>query len=138
MRGMALIDGRCDGRLGDGILRGQDRRWGRLRLPLQLQLLLHRFLQLPLLFKSPLSAPCRRCLKRIRCGVCLSAAQRSEFSRAPLQASTARGPRAAGRDHRGRLFLPIFFWRSKKSRSAAGTNTRPGHDDSAVVLGHPP
>ena len=34
------------------------------------QLRLQWLLLLPLSFKSPLSAPCRRCLERIRCGVC--------------------------------------------------------------------
>jgi hypothetical protein len=55
-------------------------------------------------------------------------AQRSEFSRALLQASTARAPRVSG----GAFFAYLFFAK-KKIRSAAGTNTRPGHDDSAVV-----
>jgi len=43
-----------------------------------------------------------------------SAAQRSEFSRAPLRASTAREPRAAGRHSRGRLFLPTSFGEAKE------------------------
>src|SRR3954470_20732598 len=49
-----------------------------------------------------------------RCGVCLSEAQRSEFSRAPLRAPTAREPRAAGRHSRGRFFCLSFFGEAKK------------------------
>ena len=64
------------------------------------------------------------------------AAQRSEFSRAPLQASTARGPSRSEGAIIGSPFLAYFFWRSKRSRSPAGANSRPGHDDSAIGLGH--
>ena len=104
-----------------------------LRLRLRLRLLLPLPLGSPSVYRRGVGARSGK-----RCGVCLSVAQRSEFSRAPLRAPTTRGPRAAGRHSRGRLFLPIFFWRSKKSRSPAGANTRPGHDGSAVVLRHPP
>ena len=41
-------------------------------------------------------------------------AQRSEFSRAPLQASTARGPRAAGRDHRVAFSCLLPFGEANK------------------------
>ena len=104
-----------------------------LQLPLPLPLPLPLQLGSPSVYRRGVGARSGK-----RSGVCLSAAQRSEFSRAPLRAPTPRGPRAAGRHSRGRLFLPIFFWRSKKSRSPAGANTRPGHDDSAMWLGHPP
>ena len=57
-----------------------------------------------------------------RCGVCLSEAQRSEFSRAPLRVPTTRAPRAAGRDHRGRLFLVTFFGEAKKVTRLPGRN----------------
>src|SRR5215207_246159 len=69
---------------------------------------------------SPSVAPCRRALKRIRCGVCLSAAQRSEFRRAPLQGPAARGPRAAGRYSRGRLFLVPYFGEAKEGTRPPG------------------
>ena len=81
----------------------------RLRLPLLLLLLL--------LFGSP--SVYRRdgdARSGKRCGVCLSATQRSEFSRAPLRASTAREPRAAGRDHRVAFFAPLFWRRKKEGR----------------------
>jgi hypothetical protein len=52
----------------------------------------------------------------------LSAAKRSEFSRAPLRVSTARAPRVAGRDHRGRLFLVTFFGEAKKVTRPPGRN----------------
>ncbi len=85
-----------------------------LQLPLQLQLQLQ--LPLPLLFKSPLIAPCRRCPEREKVR---RLSERSEFSRAPLGVPPSREPRAARRDHRGRL-----FWRSKTSDPAAGTDSR--------------
>ena len=98
---------------GVGLYGGLQWQW-QLPLPLPLKWLLPLFLKWPLPFKSPLSAPCRRCPERIRCGVCLSIAKRSEFSRAPLRVPTTRAPRAAGRDHRGRLFLVTFFGEAKK------------------------
>ena len=63
---------------------------------------------------SPSAAPRCQCLKRIRCGVCLSIAQRSEFSRAPFQVLATWEPRAAGRRSRGRLFLPTCFGEAKQ------------------------
>jgi hypothetical protein len=75
--------------------------------------------QLQLLFKSPLIAPWRRARKRIRCGDCLSEAQRSEFRRAPLPSPATRGlPKGA--QSSGSPFLGYFFWRSKRSNPAAG------------------
>ena len=82
-----------------------------MQLQLQLQL------QLPLPLPSGSPSVYRRVVgarSGKRCGVCLSAAQRSEFSRAPLRAPTAREPRAAGRHSRGRLFLPTFFGEAKE------------------------
>ena len=61
-----------------------------------------------------MSAPCQRCPERIRCGVCLSGAQRSEFSRAPLRVLLTREPCVSRARSPGRLFLVTFFGEAKK------------------------
>jgi hypothetical protein len=87
--------------------------------------------------KSPLSAPCRRVRKRERCGDCLSEAQRSEFRRAPLPGPAARGPRAAGRDHRGRLFLVLLLAEQKKNPAAGpGPGLVDWKDEGFAVSGN--
>src|SRR3954469_5474883 len=49
-----------------------------------------------------------------RCGVCLSGAQRSEFSRAPLRAPTTRDPRGSGAAQSGSPFFAYLFLAKQK------------------------
>src|SRR5450830_1133158 len=75
----------------------------------------------------------RQCLKRKKKR---RLSERSEFPTLPVSGAGGACTPRSGAPSSGSPFLAYFFWRSKRSRSAAGTNSRLVPDDSAISTFH--